>query len=75
MKPESETWAGLYMSALPLTEAIDSGKVRLTGDKGEIEQVFEMFDRFQPAMNIAVPSLDDMPQMAGHWNRRKKVKL
>ena len=59
LKLNSKTWAGLYLSALSLTDAIDSGKVQLTGDKGGIKQVFDMFDKFKPSQNYMVPPLED----------------
>ena len=59
LKLDSETWAGLYLSAVSLNDAIDSGKVNLEGNKGEIAQIFDMFDRFKPAKNYMVPPLED----------------
>jgi len=59
MKLDSETWAGLYLSAVSLKDAIESGKVKLTGDKGEILQIFDMFDKFNPTKNYMVPPLED----------------
>ena len=59
LKLDSETWAGLYLSAMSLNDAIDSGKVNLEGDKGEIAQIFDMFDKFKPTKNYMVPPLED----------------
>jgi len=59
LKMDSETWAGLYLSSVSLTDAIDSGKVKLTGDQGEITQIFDMFDKFNPAKNYTIPPLED----------------
>jgi alkyl sulfatase BDS1-like metallo-beta-lactamase superfamily hydrolase len=59
LKLDSKTWAGLYLSALSLTDAIDSGKVQLTGDKGDVTQIFDMFDKFNPTKNYIVPPLED----------------
>jgi hypothetical protein len=44
LKLDSQTWGGLYLSAASLTDAIDAGKVQLTGDKGEVTLIFDMFD-------------------------------
>jgi alkyl sulfatase BDS1-like metallo-beta-lactamase superfamily hydrolase len=59
LKLDSETWAGLYLSAISLNDAIGSGKVKLTGDKGEVTKIFDMFDKFNPTKNYTVPPLED----------------
>ncbi len=55
----SETWASLYLSAENLGDAIDSGAVQLTGDKQEVVEIFDMFDRFRPTQNYMVPPIED----------------
>jgi alkyl sulfatase BDS1-like metallo-beta-lactamase superfamily hydrolase len=58
---DGETWAKLYLSEVGLAETIDSGAVELKqGEKDELVQVFAMFDRFEPAQNITIPSPDDL---------------
>ena len=59
LKLDSETWAGLYLNAVSLNDAIDSGKVQLAGDRGQVTQIFDMFDRFNPTRNYIVPPLED----------------
>ena len=59
LKLDSETWAGLYLSGLSLTDAIDTGKVQLTGDRSGMKQIFDMFDKFKPSQNYMVPPLED----------------
>ena len=59
LKLDSETWAGLYLSAVSLSDAIASGKVQLTGDKGQVTKIFDMFDKFNPTKNYMVPPLED----------------
>ncbi len=59
LKLDSETWAGLYLSAVSLKDAIDSGKLNLKGNKGDIAQIFDMFDKFNPTKNYTVPPLED----------------
>jgi alkyl sulfatase BDS1-like metallo-beta-lactamase superfamily hydrolase len=59
LKLDSETWAGLYLSAVSLEDAIDSGKVQLKGDNGEMVKVFDMFDKFKPTKNFMVPPIED----------------
>jgi alkyl sulfatase BDS1-like metallo-beta-lactamase superfamily hydrolase len=59
LKMDSETWAGLYLSSMSLKGAVDSGKVKLTGDKGAMTEIFDMFDKFQPTKNYMVPPLED----------------
>jgi hypothetical protein len=31
----------------------------LTGDKGEVTKIFDMFDKFNPTKNYMVPPLED----------------
>lgn len=58
---DGETWAKLYLSEIGLAEAIDSKAVELKqGDKDELVEIFAMFDRFEPAKNITIPSPDDL---------------
>jgi len=59
LKLDSETWARLYLSAVSLNDAIDSGKLNLKGNKGDIAQIFDMFDKFNPTKNYTVPPLED----------------
>ena len=59
LKMNSETWAGLYLSADSLGDAIDSGAVQLSGDKQEIVEIFDMFDQFRPTHNYVVPPIED----------------
>lgn len=56
---DSETWAQLYLSAVSLTEAIDSGKADLQGNKGDMGEIFDLFDKLLPAKNYMVPPLED----------------
>jgi alkyl sulfatase BDS1-like metallo-beta-lactamase superfamily hydrolase len=66
LKLDSETWAKLYLSTIDLGEAIGSKAATVEkGKEDELVTVFAMFDRFQPAKNVAVPSLDDMTHMVG----------
>jgi alkyl sulfatase BDS1-like metallo-beta-lactamase superfamily hydrolase len=56
-----ETWAKLYLSEIDLAEAIESNAVKLNkGDKDELVEIFAMFDAYQPARNIKIPSPDDL---------------
>jgi alkyl sulfatase BDS1-like metallo-beta-lactamase superfamily hydrolase len=58
---DGETWAKLYLSETGLAEAIESKAVELTqGNQDELVEIFAMFDRYQPAKNIKIPSPDDM---------------
>jgi len=59
LKMDSETWVGLYLSAVSLKDAIDSGKVKVYGDQDEMTKLFEMFDKFRPTKNYMVPPLED----------------
>jgi alkyl sulfatase BDS1-like metallo-beta-lactamase superfamily hydrolase len=58
LKLDSETWVGLYLSSVFLSDAISSGKVTLTGNKDEIVDIFEMFDKFKPTKNYTIPPLE-----------------
>jgi len=59
LKMDSETWVGLYLSAVSLKDAVDSGKVKLTGNKQEMVKIFYMFDKFKPTKNYMVPPIED----------------
>ena len=59
LKLDSETWVELYLSSVSLEDAIDSGKVKLKGDKGEMVKIFDMFDKFQPTKNYMVPPIEE----------------
>ena len=59
LKLDSETWVGLYLSAVSLMDAVDSGKIHLQGDKGEMVKLFDMFDKFKPTKNYMVPPLEE----------------
>lgn len=56
----SKTWAGLYLGALGLDEAIAAGDVVLAkGDRAVVVAAFDMFDRLDPATNSTVPPAAD----------------
>jgi alkyl sulfatase BDS1-like metallo-beta-lactamase superfamily hydrolase len=58
---DGETWAALYLSGIDLVEAIDSKALRVKqGRKAELVKIFAMFDRFEPAKNIKMPTPDDL---------------
>jgi len=59
IKMDSETWPELYLNSVTLTDAVDSGKVKITGDQTEIMALFDMFDKFQPTKNYTIPPLED----------------
>lgn len=57
---DSEPWAELYLSSTDLDQAIAAGKVDLVkGNRREVVEVFEMFDKFIPARNYVIPPLED----------------
>jgi alkyl sulfatase BDS1-like metallo-beta-lactamase superfamily hydrolase len=59
LQMDSETWAELYLSAVSLEDAIDSGKVKLKGDQSDMVETFNMFDKFKPTKNYVVPPIED----------------
>lgn len=61
---DSKTWASIYLGAADMSEAIKSKAVILKkGKKDNLINIFEMFDRYQPAKNVTVPALDDMTHL------------
>ncbi len=56
---DSEAWVGLYLSAVSLKDAVNAEKVKITGNKREIIEIFDMFDKFKPTKNYTVPPLED----------------
>jgi alkyl sulfatase BDS1-like metallo-beta-lactamase superfamily hydrolase len=59
LQMDSETWVELYLSSVSLKDAVDSGKVKLTGNEQEMVEVFDMFDKFKPTKNYMVPPIED----------------
>ena len=59
LKLDSKAWTGLYLSSVSLKDVVDSGTVQLKGNKGDMAEIFDMFDKFQPAKNYTVPPLED----------------
>ena len=61
MELDGETWSKLYLNEIGVAEAIDSQSIKLAqGDREELVAIFAMFDRYQPARNIKIPSPDDI---------------
>jgi alkyl sulfatase BDS1-like metallo-beta-lactamase superfamily hydrolase len=61
MELDGETWSKLYLNEIGVVEAIDSQSIKLAqGDREELVAIFAMFDRYQPARNIKIPSPDDI---------------
>ena len=59
LKMDSKTWAGLYLSAFSLEDAMENGTVSVTGNKADAVEVFDMLDKFKPAQNYMVPPIED----------------
>ena len=54
------TWARLYLNQSNLNDELKSGNVKVTkGDASEVVEIFDMFDRFEPARNVTIPALHD----------------
>jgi len=45
------------LSAIELPQAVNEGMVEL--EKGEVDEVAAVFDRFVPAQNYKIPPLED----------------
>ena len=58
VKLDSETWADLYLSTILLSDAVDEGKVELTGNAEAAKKLFAAFDLFEPARNYRVPPVE-----------------
>lgn len=59
IKLDSEIWVELYINSVSLQDAIDSGKVSITGNQNEVIALFELFDKFEPTKNYKIPPLED----------------
>lgn len=59
IKMDSETWPELYLNSVTFKDAVDSGKVEITGNQNEVMALFELFDKFQPTKNYKIPPLED----------------
>ncbi len=52
-----EAWAKVYLSAKPIDELIKGGDITVTaGDAAEAVRVLNLFDRYDPARAVVVPS-------------------
>ena len=57
---DGETWASLYLNQSTLSDEQKSGKVKITkGDTKEAEDILDLFDKFEQARNVTIPSLHD----------------
>ncbi len=56
-----ETWAKVYLSQITVSDAITSGELKVTqGDSKELVGLFGMFDQFNAAQNVTIPTdMDD----------------
>jgi len=49
-KPVVTLWARLYLNTASLDAEINAGKVKITkGEKADLEQIFNMYDKFKAA--------------------------
>jgi alkyl sulfatase BDS1-like metallo-beta-lactamase superfamily hydrolase len=57
---DAKTWSGLYLNALTLDEAAKGGGLTVTkGSLEDLKAVMDLFDKFDPARNSAVPQSFD----------------
>ena len=50
------TWARLYLNESSLADELEAGNVKMAkGDASEAVEIFEMFDKFEPARNVTIP--------------------
>jgi len=59
LKLDSDTWVKLYLNSVSLKDAVDTGKVALTGNQSEVIALFDMFDKFNASKNYKIPPLED----------------
>jgi len=55
LKMSGDTWAKLYLSHSTPEELIKSGSVKVTGDASEAARLINLFDRYSPATDLAIP--------------------
>ena len=59
MTVDDKTWAALYLNATTLDEALKSGGLKMTkGSLEDLKAVMDLFDKFDPARNVTIPSTD-----------------
>jgi putative sterol carrier protein len=57
---DGESWSALYLSSTDLAKAVADGKAKLAkGDPQAVAGVFDLFDKFEPARNYKLPTLED----------------
>ena len=55
---DGETWAKLYLNAADVKSLAASGAVKMTtGDVQAASTILDLFDRFDPALNVTVQHL------------------
>jgi alkyl sulfatase BDS1-like metallo-beta-lactamase superfamily hydrolase len=58
LKLSGEVWAKVYLSAEPIDELIKSGEIIVTkGEAVQAARVLNLFDRYDPARAVVVPSI------------------
>lgn len=56
----SETWASFYLGETNIAKEIEAQNIKLTkGKEAELENIFDMFDTFDPSKNFKVPPVED----------------
>ena len=50
-----EAWASFYLSQATPQELVNSGAVKVKGDKAEAIRVLDLFDRYDPVKAVVVP--------------------
>ncbi len=56
---DGDTWAKLYLNQTDLKSAVEGGSAKITtGDPETAFAVLDLFDKFEPAKNVTVQTLN-----------------
>jgi alkyl sulfatase BDS1-like metallo-beta-lactamase superfamily hydrolase len=53
---DGAAWAKLYLNQADLAQTVNSTEVKITqGDQDSVAAILDLFDKFQPALNVTIP--------------------
>ena len=54
---DGATWAQLYLNQSDIGSAAATGSAKITkGELGDVAAVLDLFDKFEPAKNVTIPT-------------------
>ena len=53
----NESWAKLYLNQASVSDMVNSGEIKVMGDKAEFIRVYNLFDVYTPENNLTIPAV------------------